>query len=104
MVKSITVYICWGASFNHRDASFNHRDTSFNRQSLKSIFVLNKGQIVVKLSNLVNQYYLHVVDMAPGCAQTDVDGAWIDMVGAWTDICHRHGTQMHPDRCRWCKY
>ena len=56
---------------------------------------------MVKLSNSVNQYYLYVVDMVPRCAQTDAGGAQIDMFGTWTDICHRHGAWMHPDRCRW---
>ena len=56
---------------------------------------------MVKLSNSVNQYYLYVIDMVPGCTQTDADGARIDMVGSWTDICHRHGAWMCLDRCRW---
>ena len=35
--------------------------------------------------------------MVPRCAQTDANGTWIDMVGAWTDICHRHCTWVCPD-------
>ena len=41
---------------------------------------------MVKLSNSVNQHYIYVIDMAPGCARTDTDGTQIDMVGAQTDI------------------
>ena len=49
------------------------------------------------LSNSVNQYYLYVTIMVPECARTDEDGTRIDVVGTWTDICHRHGTQTEAD-------